>query len=603
MKKLREHYISILFCIFLFGFIFLECKKYNHHQPIHEDLIGLKKEILQENALFQKKILLILNLIHKNSSSTELQTHFDQLRNQYKKMEWAVEYFVPHSARMINGPALPEYELAEHIELEPEGLQVLEEHFYPTYSSETKQETIRLLKKLLNKTYVIDTQFNAIGINTSQVLDALKTEINRITTLGLSGFDTPISKNNIKEQRFALEGVLRTLQTLQKNSNLSYFNKDFKDAIAYLDGKNKDNFNYIDFIKNHLNTISNKIHAFQVSENIPFVDVQSVVKKDVENLFSKNAFDANAFVPGENFRISDEKIKLGEKLFYSTLLSKDETRSCASCHHTDKAFSDGLSAPASLTGKILQRNTPSLNYSNFQHGQFWDMRREDLESQSNDVITNPDEMHGTMEEIVKKLNQNPNFRKEFQKAFPKHQNIEVWQLQNAIASYIRSLSTFSSDFDEYMRGNNRALSEVQKAGFNLFVGKANCATCHFIPLFNGTVPPQFTETDSEVLGTAVDFTNKKLSPDRGRGKYHPTIQGLQNSFKTHTLRNIAKTAPYMHNGGYKTLEQVMDFYNKGGGKAFGFKIDHQTLPADPLHLSKKEIQSIIAFLESLSDKN
>ncbi|MGE8244048.1 MAG: cytochrome-c peroxidase, partial [Sphingobacterium sp.] len=145
------------------------------------------------------------------------------------------------------------------------------------------------------------------------------------------------------------------------------------------------------------------------------------------------------------------------------------------------------------------------------------------------------------------------------------------------------------------------LTADEKAGFNLFVGKAKCATCHFVPLFNGTVPPEYAKTESEVLGVATDYRNKQLDPDRGRGRYHETVAQLQYSFKTPTVRNSSKTAPYMHNGGYVTLEQVMDFYNKGGGQQFGFKLDNQTLPTDTLGLTAKETAKIIAFLKTLDD--
>ncbi len=153
-----------------------------------------------------------------------------------------------------------------------------------------------------------------------------------------------------------------------------------------------------------------------------------------------------------------------------------------------------------------------------------------------------------------------------------------------------------------MRGNKSAMTASQRQGFNLFVGKGKCSTCHFLPLFNGTVPPKYAKTEQEILGTAKDGSNSTLDPDLGRGKFHETVEFLQHSFKTPTLRNIAKTAPYMHNGGYKTLKEVMNFYNKGGGLGLGFKVKNQTLPPNPLNLSDQEIDKIIDFMGALSDK-
>jgi cytochrome c peroxidase len=153
----------------------------------------------------------------------------------------------------------------------------------------------------------------------------------------------------------------------------------------------------------------------------------------------------------------------------------------------------------SLGNTALARNAPSLNYSGFQHGQFWDMRKDDLEGQSSDVISNKDEMHGDLHTILSKINQDKNYQSEFKKIYKTSQT-ETWQLQNVLASYIRSLATFNSDFDDYMRGNKSAMTQNQQKGFNLFVGKAQCAICHFLPLFNGTVPPTFKKRNRKYLG-------------------------------------------------------------------------------------------------------
>ena len=151
-----------------------------------------------------------------------------------------------------------------------------------------------------------------------------------------------------------------------------------------------------------------------------------------------------------------------------------------------------------------------------------------------------------------------------------------------------------------MRGEGE-LSKSEKAGFNLFAGKAKCATCHYVPLFNGLVPPEFTETESEVIGVPAD---SKKTFDGDAGKYLFTRSAIhRNAFKTPTIRNIALTAPYMHNGVFETLEEVMDFYNKGGGAGTHTAPENQTLPAEKLRLSKKEIKNIIAFMKALTDEN
>ena len=585
----------------IFGTI-IQCKDQGQ-KPISEDLGTVKTEILKINQTFNTQTNELIHLVEQNKDEQTIQARFDQLRLSYKKMEWAIEYFLPNSARFINGPALPEIEFEEHTVLEPEGLQVLEELIYP-YSPENKEEVIRMLKKLVNKSGAIKTNFETISVNRNQVFDALRQEVFRITSLGIAGFDTPVSGKHLQEMPYTLESLRYFLKHISYEKN----NKAFQNISRLIDqakaelqkNSNKDTFNFADFIADVLNPLASEVLEFKKIEDIQDIEVTSVINKNAANFFSKDAFNPNAFVPGKKFEMSTEKADLGKKLFSDNLLSKNNDRSCSTCHVAGKAFTDGMEKSLSLMGAPLSRNTPSLNYSGLQQAQFWDMRQADLEGQSSDVITNKEEMHGDLETIIAKINAHPEYAGIFKKIYQTNK-VETWQLQNALASYIRSLPTFNSNFDAFMRGNKNAITANQKQGFNLFVGKAKCTTCHFFPLFNGTVPPNYVKTEQEVLGTAENAKNQKLDSDLGRGKFHVTVEELQHSFKTPTIRNINKTAPYMHNGGYQTLKDVMDFYNKGGGKGLGLKVDNQTLPEDQLNLTDKEIDQIIDFMKTLDD--
>lgn len=565
---------------------------------------SVKSEILKINNDFKQQTTKLIELVKKNSNENQVQNQFDQLRYTYKKMEWAIEYFLPHTARFMNGPALPEIEFEEHNAFDPEGLQVVEELLYP-HQNKNKDEIIRNLKKLLNKSGTIKTNFETITINKNQVFDALRQQVFRISSLGISGFDTPISGNHLKEIPYSLESIKYFFKLISHKPNNQYFENItsiINRAKTTLEkNTNKDTFDYADFTINVLSPLAKEVLKFKKEEGIKNIEVTKAINSDAETFYSKNAFNPNAYVSGKKFEFSTEKANLGKQLFSDNLLSKNNDRSCTTCHIPEKAFTDGREKSLSLIGSPLSRNTPSLNYSAFQQNQFWDMRQADLEGQSSDVITNKEEMHGDLETILTKINTHPEYSKTFKKIY-KTDKVETWQLQNALATYIRSLPKFNSNFDDFMRGNKNVITENQKQGFNLFVGKAKCATCHFLPLFNGSIPPNFTKTEQEVLGTAENSNNKKLDSDLGRGKFHATLESLQHSFKTPTLRNINKTAPYMHNGGYKTLQEVMDFYNKGGGKGLGFKIENQTLPEDHLNLTNKEINQIIDFMKSLDDK-
>jgi len=167
-----------------------------------------------------------------------------------------------------------------------------------------------------------------------------------------------------------------------------------------------------------------------------------------------------------------------------------------------------------------------------------------------------------------------------------------------IAAYIRSLQQMSTPFDRYMKGDTAALSAWAVKGFNLFMGKAKCGTCHFMPLFNGAVPPYFDKIESEVLG--VPLSKDQAVVDTDSGAYNIYRIGYQMySFKTPTVRTSTQTAPYMHNGIYQTLDEVIDFYDHGGGAGLGIELEFQTLPSDSLHLTAEEKQQIKAFLEVL----
>lgn len=176
-------------------------------------------------------------------------------------------------------------------------------------------------------------------------------------------------------------------------------------------------------------------------------------------------------------------------------------------------------------------------------------------------------------------------------------------IRHAIASYIRTLNTFDSKFDRNINKEEKTLASNEIKGFNLFMGKASCATCHFPPTFNGTIPPDFRETELEVLGVpkTKKWENAIVDSDLGRHDVFQTEE-RKHAFKTPTIRNIEKTAPYMHNGVYDNLEEVMKFYNLGGGAGIGIHLDNQTLPFDNLNLTDEEIADIVAFMKTLTDK-
>jgi cytochrome c peroxidase len=211
-------------------------------------------------------------------------------------------------------------------------------------------------------------------------------------------------------------------------------------------------------------------------------------------------------------------------------------------------------------------------------------------------------MDGSLINSIPRLLADSNYTRMFREAYTMGSApITQYNIANAVSSYIRTLISFNSRFDKYMRGMTDSFTTAEKNGLNLFMGKAKCGTCHYAPLFNGLVPPLYQDTESETL--AVPATDKSASAlDTDMGRYSFTRHPFHKySFKTPTVRNIALTAPYMHNGVFATLDAVIDFYNDGGGAGRGIDLPTQTLPTEKLNLKVSEKKDIIAFLNTLTD--
>jgi len=282
-------------------------------------------------------------------------------------------------------------------------------------------------------------------------------------------------------------------------------------------------------------------------------------------------------------------------------LSQNGQMACATCHDPKKGWADGLSVNMGNDGKVLERNTPTLVNSTYQKAFFWDGRAPSMLAQITAVFNNDREFNSSVHQFSTAILKDTTYVKMFKDAYGgiSKRNIEVIK---AISSYIATLNGFNSKFDKNIRGEVTTFSEEEKLGFNLYMGKALCATCHFIPLTNGTVPPFFSDHEKEVIGVPKTASNMELDDDLGfYWRHNEELEVHRGMFKTPTVRNSELTAPYMHNGVYATLEKVMDFYNKGGGGGLGFDLPHQTLPFDSLNLSKTEEKALVAFMKTLTD--
>ncbi len=263
-------------------------------------------------------------------------------------------------------------------------------------------------------------------------------------------------------------------------------------------------------------------------------------------------------VPEDN-PITLEKIELGRRLFHDRRLSRDQSISCASCHEPERAFSDGRPVAVGVFGRQGNRNVPAIINRGYGRAFFWDGHVDNLEEQVVQPILDPKEMDMTLEEASARVGLAPA------------------EISRALATYVRSILSGASPFDRFVYGDREALTAEQQLGLQIFRGKGNCTTCHVGPNF----------TDEKLHNTGVAWRDGRLA-DEGAGR---------GDFKTPTLREVTRTAPYMHDGSLRTLKDVVDFYSDGGRPNPNLDAELQ-----PLRLTALEKRQLEAFLQSLTGR-
>ena len=275
------------------------------------------------------------------------------------------------------------------------------------------------------------------------------------------------------------------------------------------------------------------------------------------------------------------KVELGKQLYFDGRLSKSSAISCAFCHNPGTGFADPRQTSIGIDGGVGGRQSPTVYNTAFNHVQFWDGRARSLEEQAIGPIQNPIEMGETHEHVVSKLSKIKGYQQQFRAVFGTEVNLQG--IAEAIAAYERTDISTNSAFDKYVAGDVKAMDESAVRGLALFKGKARCILCH-----NGS---NFTDNQFHNLGVPQVGP---LKEDLGR--YNVTkAEKDKAAFKTPTLRSIVETAPYMHDGALKTLEEVVDFLNVGGGA----NPNLSTL-VNPLNLTSEEKADLVAFLKALT---
>jgi len=573
---------------------------------LNEELTKLHTIIGQSNLADNKQKKNIAEVINRT-------------RLKMKACDFWLRYLEPVAYKKINGPLPVEWEteVFEKFEApykrEGAGLTLAfqymeEENAYKDSLQQLITASTASLKTFLadSITSQLDSYHHFFLCNRLFLLD--------LATIYTSGFDCPDTAVIIPELQNMLEQtgfIYNTYnQEFQQHPLEENYLELYNKAIKFVQDQNKgyEQFDHFSFIKDFVNPL------FRINQqHIKKYKVQSSSYMDYSlddealSIFDKHLYRAQN-AKGIFSRISDKKIlaeidSIGKLLFYDPILSGDNKRSCASCHKLDNCLADtSMATELKFNSTVpLGRNQPSLINSVYNHLLNLDGKFLTLQDQAKGVITNPEEMGGNEEDVVKKVLSVPLY-KEYLNRFTSISNekekVSIKHITSALTYFYGKFSNYYSPFDEAMN-NNQPLEEDAKAGFNVFMGKAQCGTCHFAPQFNGIKPP-YINNEFEVIGVPSAEAANHLSNDHGRFAVHAAAE-TKNAFRTPTIRNTQFTKPYMHNGVYKTMEEVIDFYDAGGGAGKGIAINNQTLPADSLKLTAAEKKQLLAFINSLTE--
>lgn len=285
-------------------------------------------------------------------------------------------------------------------------------------------------------------------------------------------------------------------------------------------------------------------------------------------------------IPDSN-PLTAERVTLGRRLFFEPRLSSDGSLSCASCHDPRHAFTTSDARAVGFEGKVNRRNAPTILNRALGGSFFWDGRADSLEKQAIEPIENPLELHSTLPDVLARLSADPTYVAQFQAAFGEGP-ITADHLGRAIASFERTLVSANSPIDRFQAENAKAVSDEARLGLWVFESKGQCWHCHSGPNYS----------DESFHNTGVSWNQTPLD----LGRFEITGQESdRGAFKTPTLREVARTAPYMHDGGMATLRDVVEFYNRGG-----IPNPNRDARIKPLNLTPLEIDYLIAFLQNLS---
>jgi len=576
-------------------------------------------------AAFSQQQAALQNTIGAADLSSEkdiqdIRNGIEAARLKLKNIDFWLRYFEPIAYNKINGPLPVEWENEVFEKFEPPYKRT-GAGLYLTEASLNEKPLIKdSLLSLIRQSRVAIKTFEADSITSQLNTDHHFFLANRLFLLNLAaiyttGFECPDTSRIIPELKSMLAGTrdiyMSFNQTFPETPLTGEYLDLFEKANAFVDAQPDQFslFDQFDFIKDYINPLfamnQHFINNYQV-RSINFNDY--TLNNNNFSIFDKSLYTSQS-IKGiysmiENDKTLDEIRHVGKLLFYDPILSGNNMRSCASCHKSQEYFTDTTQQTAFQFDHQhhLPRNTPTLINAIYNHLLMLDGKHISLQNQGKDVMTNPLEMNSHEKELIKKVMSCKEYKETFKsllKLTPEEKDVSLIHIISAITYYYGSFSLFEAPFDDAMNDKIQVAEEVKK-GFNLFMSRAQCGTCHFVPYFNGVKPP-YISSEFEVIGTPEDTGFTRISADKGRYLINPAPETL-NAFRTGSIRNAQFTKPYMHNGVFNSLEEVIDFYDAGGGLGKKMAVGNQTLSGDSLKLNSTEKKELIAFIHSLNEK-
>ena len=610
MKKTISGIIVISLLVFLSGFKPNKTEYQNLYFQKLEDFNNAQTALLSEI-----KTADLTSETGKNNILKKLRYS----RLKLKSIDLWLRYLEPVSYKQLNGPLPVEWENEVFEKFEKSykrlgaGLTLAEEEL--ENNSPERNKLFQLIQKSIKAVDV----FKADSITKNLESHHSFFLANRLYLLNLAaiyttGFECPDTSQIITELRFMMNETTSIYTTFNQSFAATPVTAEYLElydkALRFLQKQPTDfsRFDHFTFIRDYVNPL--------YAINQQFIRNYAVVSKSYNDyslsdkcnsVFDKSLYEGmntkGIYTLVEDAETLEEIRQIGKMLFYDPILSGNNKRSCASCHKPTQYFTDTIATTSlQFNGYItLPRNTPSLLNATYNHLLMLDGKHTTLQAQGKDVITNPIEMGSNENELLEKILSCKDYKKalkKFTKYTPEEKDVTLQHIISAITFYYSDFSTYYSHFD-YAMENKKELTEEAKRGFNIFMSKAQCGTCHFVPQFNGVKPP-YVGSEFEVLGVPHDTTFSGISPDRGRYEINPANETFD-AFRTGSIRNAQFTKPYMHNGVFKTLNEVIDFYDAGGGAGKGLKVPNQTLDSDSLHLTVADKKDLLAFIFSLSE--